>query len=116
MKLPLIALLAALAAAPAVVLPAAPAEAQVLTGRNRAQPPRRTPRPRPRLSEAEQDRLYAAQDLILELDGQITDMEALGQSQDGGLTDAQRLQLDDYKTRRSAAQQTVEQLEAKLNR
>ena len=110
MKLPLIAALAIATAMPVISIPAV-SDAQVLTGRGAAS--RRAPRPP--LSPAEQERLYNAQDLVIELDGQIESLEAAGEAA-GGLTPAQSEQLQAHTRRREEAQRTVERLETKGDR
>ena len=109
MKLALIAALALVTAMPVVSLPSA-SDAQVLTRRSA---PARAPRPP--LSPAEEDRLYAAQDLVLELDTQIENLQAAGEAA-GGLTPEQTAQIQAHTARRAEAQRTVERLEAKRDR
>jgi chromosome segregation ATPase len=111
MKRPLVVALALAVAMPAVTLPVTTADAQVLTGGNA---PRRQA-PRPRLSEAELDRLTEAEDQIFEIDDQIADIQAAAEAA-GGLTPAQQTQIDDLTRRRAEAQRTVDRLEAKRNR
>jgi hypothetical protein len=110
MKLALIAAVALVTAMPVVSVPTA-SDAQVLTGR-RSTPSRA---PRPPLSPAEEDRLYAAQDLVLELDAQIENIQAAGEAA-GGLTAEQTAQIQAHTARRAEAQQTVERLETKRDR
>lgn len=110
MKRTLVAVLALAMAAPVVTIPVA-ADAQVLTGRGAA---RQAPR-RPSLSEAELNRLYDAEDEVSELDGQISDIRAAGESA-GGLSADQQRQIAALTARRDAAQRTVDRLEAKRNR
>lgn len=110
MKFPLIAVLALATALPVISIPVV-SDAQVLTGRSAA--PRRAPRPP--LSPAEENRLYAAQDLVIELDGQIADLQVAGETA-GGLTPEQTAQMQRHAARRTEAQQTVERLEAKRDR
>lgn len=110
MKIALIAAVALATAMPVVSIPTV-SDAQVLTGRGAA--PRRAPRPP--LSPAEQERLYDAQDLVLELDDQIAELQAAGEAA-GGLTPEQTAQLQQHTARRAEAQRTVERLEAKRDR
>lgn len=112
MKLPIIAILALATSVPVVSIPTV-SDAQVLTGRNRATAPRRAPRPP--LSPAEEDRLFEAQDLVIELDGQIADIQAAGETA-GALTQEQSAQIQQHTARRTEAQRTVERLEAKRDR
>jgi len=114
MKLPLIALLAVVLAAPIVTVPTA-ADAQVRVGSGaRRDPPRRV-RPAPRLTEAEEDRMFAAQDEILDVDAEIASIRQAGETA-GGLSPEQQAQIDALGVRRTAAQQIVDQLQAKLDR
>ncbi len=114
MKLALVALLAAAVAAPVVYVPT-PSDAQVRVGSGaRRDPPRRV-RPAPRLTEAEEDRMYAARDEILDVDSEIANIRAAGEAA-GGLSAEQQAQIDALGVRRTAAQRVVDQLEAKLNR
>ncbi len=102
--------LALAVAMPAVSLPAAPADAQVLTGRSA--PNRSAPRP---LSEREQNQLYEAEDRVFEIDSEIADIQAAGESA-GGLTEAQQAQINELTRRRADAQRTIDRLERKRNR
>jgi len=113
MKHALVAALALALATPVVAIPA-PADAQVLTGRHsgRASPPRRASAPR--LSQAEQQQLWDAQDLVTDLNATIESLQADGAAA-GGLTDAQRAEIDSHTTRRNEAQATVDRLVAKRN-
>ena len=110
----LVAVLALATALPVVSIPTY-SDAQVLTGRgsargaSRAAPRRAQP---PRLSAAEQQQLWDAQDLVTDLDAQIENLQAQGAAA-GGLSDAQRAELDGHTTRRSEAQATVDRLVAK---
>ena len=108
----LVAILALAMATPVVSNPV-PADAQVLTGSGGGL--RARPRSRPALSEAELNRLYAAEDEVMELDGQIADLREAGQAA-GGLTEAQQRELASLTRRRDAAQGTVDRLERKRNR
>ncbi|NJC39915.1 TolA-binding protein [Brevundimonas alba] len=112
MKRTLVIALALATAMPVIAVPVM-ADAQVLTGRGA---PRRAPAPRPRLSEAEQERLFEAEDLVAELEGQIADIQTTAEGQEGGLTAAQSAQVAELTRRREEAQRTVDRLEAKRNR
>ena len=115
MKLSLVAVLIAVMAAPVLSIPT-PSDAQVLTGRGRASPARRPARPAPpALSEAEEDRLWDAQSEIGDIDGQIAELQTLGESQNG-LTAEQQARMDAHATRRAALQADVTRLEAKRDR
>jgi hypothetical protein len=111
MKHAVIAALALALATPVVTIPA-PADAQVLTGRHssRASRPRRAAPPR--LTQAEQQQLWEAQDLVTDLNSTIESLQASGAAA-GGLTDAQRAEIDGHTTRRNEAQATVDRLVAK---
>ena len=111
MKRTLAVAIALATAMPVITLPVT-ADAQVLTGRGA---PRRSAPPRPRFSEADQNRLYDAQDLVAELDGQIAEIRAAAEAQ-GGLTEAQTAQIAEMTRRRDDAQRTVERLEARRDR
>ena len=111
MKTALVAALSLAVAVPVVSAPT-PSDAQVLTGRGAA---RRAPPRRPALSEAELERLFAAEDQVIELDGQIADIQAAGEAA-GGLTDEQQREIAALTARRDEAQRTVDRLEAKRNR
>lgn len=114
MKHVVVAALALALATPVITISTA-ADAQVLTGRgaargaSRAAPRRAQP---PRLSAAEQQQLWDAQDLVTDLDSQIEALQAQGEAA-GGLTDAQRVELDGHNARRTEAQATVDRLVAK---
>ena len=90
MKSALVAALSLALAAPVFSIPTV-SDAQVLTGRGSA--PRGAPR-RPALSEAELERLFDAEDQVIDLDGQIAELTR----------------------RRDEAQRTVDRLERKRNR
>lgn len=107
MKRTLVVAIALATAMPVITLPVT-ADAQVLTGRSA---PRRASPPRPRLSAAEENRLYDAQDQVMELESQIADIQAA--ATEGGLTPAQQAAVADLTRRRDEAQRTVERLEAK---
>lgn len=112
MKRSLVIALSAALAMPAVTLPVTAADAQVLTGRNA---PRRAAPPRPALTEAEENRLFEAEDQVFEIDSQLADLQAAGEAA-GGLTEAQQAQVNVLTRRRDEAQRTIERLEAKRNR
>ena len=114
MKLPLIALLAAVMATPVVSIPT-PADAQVLTGGGRSRPARRARPAPPPLSEAEEDRLWDAQAEIETINTQIADLQALVETQ-GALTPEQQAQVDAHIARRNTLQADVTRLEAKRDR
>ena len=111
MKRSLVIALSAALAVPVIGLSATAADAQVLAGRHAA----RRPAPRPRLTEAEETRLFEAEDLVFELDGQIADIQAAGEAA-GGLTEAQQAEIATLTRRRADAQRTIDRLEAKRNR
>ena len=110
MKLPLIAILALATAVPVISIPAA-SDAQVLTGRGRPAPRA----PRPPLSPSEEDRLFAAQDLVMEMDDEIAEINAAVQAA-GAASAEQTALLQTHTARRAEAQRTVERLEAKRDR
>lgn len=115
MKLPLIALLAVVLAAPVVTVPTS-ADAQVRVGSGaRRDPPRRVRPPAPRLTEAEEDRMWDAQAEISNLDTQIAAVHALAQGA-GGATPEHTATLADLTARRTAEQAVYDRLQAKLNR
>ncbi len=114
MKLALVALLAAVVAAPVVYVPTS-ADAQVRVGSGaRSDPPRRA-RPAPRLTEAEENRMFAAQDEILDIDTEVAAIRQAGATA-GGLSAEQQARIDALGVQRTAAQQIIDRLEAKLNR
>ncbi|WP_420479240.1 hypothetical protein [Brevundimonas sp. FT23028] len=107
----LVALLTLATAVPVVGI-STTADAQVLTGRGS---PRASSRPRaqpPRLSPAEQQQLWDAQDTVADLNGQIEAIQEQGAAA-GGLSAAQRAQIASHTTRRNEAQATVDRLVAK---
>jgi len=109
----LVALLALATAVPVVGI-ANTADAQVLTGRGS---PRGSSRPRaqpPRLSPAEQQQLWDAQDTVADLNSQIEAIQEQGAAA-GGLSAAQRAQIASHTARRNEAQATVDRLVAKRN-
>ncbi|RYY23695.1 MAG: hypothetical protein EOP62_19265 [Sphingomonadales bacterium] len=114
MKHAIVAALALALATPVIAIPVA-ADAQVLTGRgsargaSRAAPRRAQP---PRLSAAEQQQLWDAQDLVGDLNVQIETLQGQATAA-GGLSDAQRAELDGHTARRNEAQATVDRLVAK---
>lgn len=112
MKRSLVIALSAALAVPVIGLSATAADAQVLTGRNA---PSRAAPPRPALSEREENRLYEAEDQVFEIDSQLADIQAAGEVQ-GGLTEAQRAQVEALTRRRAEAQRIIDRLEAKRNR
>ncbi|MGH7026119.1 hypothetical protein [Brevundimonas sp.] len=112
MKPAFVLVLALAVATPALYVPTL-ADAQVRVGSG-GMARRSPPRPRPRLSEAEQERLIAAEDEVFELDDKIADLEAANTAE-GGLTEAQRTEWQSHTARRQAAQATVERLRAKQN-
>lgn len=114
MKSALVLAVALVMAMPVVSVPSV-ADAQVLTGRGRAQPTRRARPAPPRLTEAEEDQLWDAQSEIETIDGQIAEVRAAGETQ-GALTAAQQTWLDAQATRRTELQAIVTRLEAKKNR
>lgn len=111
MKSALVAALSLALAAPVLSVPTV-SDAQVLTGRGSA--PRGGPS-RPALSEAELERLFDAEDRVVDLDGQIADIQAEAENA-GGLTDAQQRQIAELTRQRDEAQRTVDRLERKRNR
>ena len=113
MKLPLVALLAVVLAAPVVTIPA-PADAQVRVGSGaRRDAPRRARPPAPRLTEAEEDRMWDAQAEITNLDGQIAAIQTQIQIA-GGATPEHTAAIADLTARRTAEQAVVDRLQAKL--
>lgn len=102
MKLVLVGALVALTAAPVVFAPIE-AEAQVRVGSGAHRDPPRRRASAPRLSEAERDRINAAQDEIADIDAQRAAIIAAGEAADG-LTDNQRLTIKEMDVRRAAAQ------------
>lgn len=111
----LIAVLALATAMPVVSIPTY-SDAQVLTGRGSARGGASRPRRAqpPRLSATEQQELWDAQDLVADLNSQIEALEAEGAAA-GGLTEAQRTELNGHTARRDEAQATVDRLVAKRN-
>ena len=114
MKLPLIALLSLAIAVPVMTVPA-PADAQVRVGSGARRDSPRRARPAPRLSEAEQDRMFAAQDEILDIDSEIATIRQAGETA-GALSPEHQAQIDALGVRRTAAQGIVDQLQSRLNR
>lgn len=114
MKPFLIAAIALAVAAPAAVSFApVSAEAQVLAGRYAARAATR--RPRPALSEREEERLYAAQDEVQTLQSQIEDIRNAAAEQ-GGLTAEQTAAIAEREARIAEHQQVIDRLEAKRER
>lgn len=101
-------------ALPVVSVPSV-VDAQVLTGRGRAAPARRSRPAPPRLTPAEEDRLWDAQTEIGTLDEQIAALQAAVQTQ-GAATPEQQTQLNAHNARRTELQAIVTRLEAKQNR
>lgn len=115
MKLPLIALLAVVIAAPVVTVPTY-ADAQVRVGSGaRRDPPRRVRPPAPALTEAEEDRLWDAQAAVETLDTQIAGIQTQVQAA-GGSTPEQTTAIADLTARRTTEQAVVDRLQAKQNR
>ena len=114
MKSALVLAAAFVMAMPVVSVPTV-SDAQVLTGRGRAMPTRRARPAPPRLTEAEEDRLWDAQTQIATIDEQVTTLQAAGQTQ-GALTPEQQAQMNAHVARRAELQTIVTQLEAKKNR
>jgi TolA-binding protein len=112
MKVILIAALVLSSAAPVVVLPTL-ADAQVMAGRGAARSAER--HRRPALSEREEDRLYAAQDQVANLQEQIEALETASQGA-GGLTPEQATQIASHRTQLAEAQTVIDRLEAKRAR
>jgi hypothetical protein len=106
--------LALLTAAPAAVaFVPAEAHAQVLAGSNAA---RRPPiRREPGLSARDRERLYDAQDAVIEHEEAITELTSVTEA-GGALNEQQARQLADRQRRLAAAQRTVAELEAKNER
>lgn len=113
MKRSLVIALAAALALPAVTVPVTAADAQVLTGRGAARRP--APPPRPALTEAEENRLFEAEDQVFQIDTQLADIQAAAEAA-GGLTEAQQAQIQALTRRREEAQRTIDRLEAKRDR
>ena len=109
MKLAAVALAIAFAAPMAAAVPA-PADAQVLAGRN-GDPRRLREAPRPPLSPREEDRLFAAEEAVFELTQQIEEMEAVAEP-----TAAQSASLEDLRERLEDEQGTVDRLQRKRDR
>ena len=113
MKSALAMTLALLTAAPtAVAFVPAEASAQVLAGASAA---RRQARRQPGLSARDRERLYEAQDAVVEHESAIADLNAVTEA-GGALSEQQTRQLLDRQRRLAAAQRTVEELEAKNER
>ena len=114
MKSVLVLAAAIVMAMPAVAVPTV-ADAQVLTGRGRATPMRRARPAPPRLTEAEEDRLWDAQSEVGTIDDRVAELQAAGQAQ-GGLTPEQQAQLNAHAARRTELQTIITRLEAKRDR
>lgn len=108
----IVAVLALATAMPVISIPTI-SDAQVLTGRGAA---RGASRPRraqpPRLSPAEQQQLWDAQDTVADLNAQIEAIRDQGAAA-GGLSAAQRAEIASHSARRDEAQATVDRLVAK---
>jgi len=111
MKHVLVALLAVTVATPVISIPV-PSDAQVLVGSGAA---RRTAPRRPRLSEAELDRLTQAEDTVFEIDARMETIQTAAEEA-GGLTAEQQTEIDALTQRREEAQRIIDRLEAKRNR
>lgn len=113
MKSAAILTLSLLIAAPAAVTFApASAEAQVLAGSNAAR--RAAPR-RPGLSERDRQRLFEAQDNLVENEDAIAELNAITEA-GGVLNERQSRELAERQRRLADAQRTIERLEAKNER
>lgn len=112
MKSVLVLAAAVVLAMPVVSVPTV-SDAQVLTGRGRGTPTRRArPAPPPRLSEAEENRLWDAQAELETLDEQIAEVQAAAQAE-GGVTAEQHALLNTQATRRAELQAVITALEGK---
>lgn len=109
MKFAVVALAIALAAPAAASIPA-PAEAQVLTGRG-GDTRRLRVAPRPALTEREEDRLFAAEEAVFELQSQIDALEALAAP-----TPEQIASMEDLRERLEDEQGVVDRLTRKRDR
>lgn len=115
MKSALVVAAALLMAMPVVSVPEV-ADAQVLTGRGRANAARRPSRPPPpRLSDAEEDRLLDAEAEIASIDEQVAELQTLPEGQTA-LTAEQQTQLDAHAARKQELQAVVDRLTAKRDR
>ena len=115
MKLPLVALLVAVIAAPVMTLPTY-ADAQVRVGSGaRRDPPRRARPPAPRLTEAEEDRMWDAQAEVASLNTQIADAHAQAEAAGGATADHQAA-IQALTIRLTAEQAVIDRLQAKLDR
>lgn len=104
--------LALVMATPTVVAFSSPADAaQVLAGRGGDTRRSRSAAPRPALSEREEERLFAAEDAVIELTEQI---EAIEASPVPAQTDAAR--IEELRRRLNDEQRTVDRLVAKRDR
>ena len=101
--------LAVALSAPVVTTPTT-SDAQVLTGGGSSSR-RWRPAPRPALSPREEDRLFAAQDAVYDLEQQIAVIEASPEP-----TPEQTAALPDLRERLAAEQEVVERLETKRDR
>lgn len=114
MKSALVLAAALVMAMPVVSVPSV-ADAQVLTGRGRATPARRARPAPPRLTDAEEDRLWEAQSELGTLDEQIAELQAAVQAQ-GAASAEQQTQLNAHAARRTELQTVITRLEAKRDR
>lgn len=115
MKLPLVALIAVVIAAPLVTVPTyADAQVRVGSGAHR-DAPRRVRPPAPALTEAEEDRMWDAQAEITSIDTQIADIHAQAEAA-GGATAEHQAAIQALTVRRTAQQAIVDRLQAKLDR
>ncbi len=102
-------------AAPVVTVPTY-ADAQVRVGSGaRRDPPRRVRPPAPRLTEAEEDRMWDAKAEIENLDTQIAAIQTQVQAA-GGATPEHTATITDLTGRRTAEQAVYDRLQAKLDR
>lgn len=111
MKFAVVALAVVLATPTVVAFPSTADAAQVLAGRGGDTRRSRSAAPRPALSEREEERLFAAEDAVIELTEQI---EAIEASATPSPQDAAR--LEDLRRRLAGEQRTVERLVAKRDR
>ena len=109
MKFAVVALAIALAAPAAASLPAT-AEAQVLAGRG-GDTRRLREAPRPALTAREEDRLFAAEEAVFELQSQIETLEALASP-----TPEQISSMEDLRERLEDEQGIVDRLTRKRDR
>lgn len=110
MKTVAILIAAAALAAPLALTLSSPADAQVMAGRG-GDTRRLHDAPRPALSPREEDRLFAAEDAVTELQGQIDALEEVTEP-----TADQSSSLDDLRDRLRREQGTVDRLTRKRDR